>query len=253
MAGTLLALSVPTTVSALGRLADVQVFDRGHQQVLPIYVWQGQYYVAGEPGAEYEIRLSNRQGCAVLAVVSVDGVNVISGETANWRQTGYVLGPWAGSAIAGWRKSLDETAAFYFTRLRDSYAARTGRPQNVGVIGVALFESRQNSRPEPAAPLVAPDAAGGGPAARNESKDASGERGALAERAAPRLGTGHGRREDSPATYVDFERASDVPGEVVVIHYDSHRNLVARGIIPVDRPRPEAEPFPGQFVPDPPG
>ena len=45
----------------------------------------------------------------------------------------------AGVEIDGWRKSMDEVAAFYFTALPDSYAARTGRPDNVGVIGVALF------------------------------------------------------------------------------------------------------------------
>ena len=44
--------------------------------------------------------------------------------------------------ITGWRKSLERTAAFYFTDLGDSYAARTGRPQNVGVIGVAVFQER---------------------------------------------------------------------------------------------------------------
>jgi len=34
--------------------------------------------------------------------------------------------------INGWRKSQSSTAAFYFTELPDAYAARTGRPDNVG-------------------------------------------------------------------------------------------------------------------------
>jgi hypothetical protein len=254
VAAAILAASFPITGSALGRMADVQIFDREHQALLPVYSDRGQYYVAGDPGAEYEIRLSNRQGCEVLAVVSVDGVNVVSGETANWRQSGYVLGPWSSSAIAGWRKSLDQTAAFYFTRLRNSYAARTGRPQNVGVIGVALFESRQRPQPLPAPSLEAPEYGADAPAARGESKDANEARNSVpSARAAPRLGTGHGRREDSPASYVEFERASDSPGEIVVIHYDSYRNLVARGIIPHTHLRPAPEPFPSQFVPDPAG
>ena len=41
--------------------------------------------------------------------------------------------------IAGWRKSMDDVAQFVFTDLPDSYAARTGRPHNVGVVGVAVF------------------------------------------------------------------------------------------------------------------
>ena len=61
----------------------------------------------------------------LLTVVSVDGVNAISGETANASQSGYVLAPGQTTEIAGWRKNMDEVAAFYFTRIGDSYAART--------------------------------------------------------------------------------------------------------------------------------
>ena len=67
-----------------------------------------------------------------------------------------------------------------------------------------------------------------------------------------RLGTGHGRREHSPVSVTDFERATSAPAEVIAIHYDSFRNLVAMGVIPVE---PVAvNPFPGTpgFVPDPP-
>ena len=46
---------------------------------------------------------------------------------------------------------MDEIAAFYFTSLGDSYANRTGRPDNVGVIGVALY---QRKRVEPPPPIV---------------------------------------------------------------------------------------------------
>jgi hypothetical protein len=97
--------------------------------MLPVHRHRGELYVAGEPGHEYEIRLRSREHGRVLAVTSVDGVNVVSGETAATSQGGYVLD--------GWRKNLDEVAAFYFTRLRNSYAARTGRPDHVGVIGIA--------------------------------------------------------------------------------------------------------------------
>ncbi len=73
----------------------------------------------------------------------MDGVNVITGKTASPSQSGYVLDPWGLVDIDGWRKSMDQVAAFYFTALPDSYAARTGRPDNVGVIGVALFRERE--------------------------------------------------------------------------------------------------------------
>jgi hypothetical protein len=250
-AAAVLTIGLPFPVLA-GVGVDVEIRDRKSGRVLPVYWHDGDRHVAGEPGCEYEIRLRSRTGNRVLAVTSVDGVNVITGRTASPSQSGYVLDPWALVDINGWRKSMDEVAAFYFTALPDSYAARTGRPDNVGVIGVALFRERVYSPPaeagflSPEAPrAAAPAAAAEGLAAGSRSDDARDE---------DRLGTGHGRRLDSGAVYTHFERASETPDEVIRIYYDSRRNLLARGIIP----RPwyrmawkQPDPFPAGFVPDP--
>lgn len=68
-----------------------------------------------------------------------------------------------------------------------------------------------------------------------------------------RLGTGHGRREHSPAVHVAFERATSAAEEILTLYYDSYANLAARGVIrePV-HVAPTPRPFPG-FVPDPRG
>ena len=232
---------------AVGRLADVTVYDRAEGRRLPVYWHEGRAYVVGKPGNEYQVTVRNRRGEDVLAVVSVDGVNVVTGETANAQQSGYVLEPRRALDIQGWRKSLAETAAFYFTALPDSYAARTGRPDNVGVIGVALFRRRPAepvSKLAPSAPSERGADAAEAPAPASESAAA----GAPARREAERLGTGHGRRESSPARYVEFERATPSPAETIAIYYDSYRNLVARGVI--REPSRLPQPFPG-FVPDP--
>ena len=125
-----------------GRLVQVDVYDRASGTALPVYANNGRNYIVGAPGHEYGVRIRNCTGARVLVVTSVDGVNVISGDTAAPSQSGYVLEPWGYVVITGWRKSMDRTAAFYFTDLGDSYAARTGRPQNVGVVGVAVFQER---------------------------------------------------------------------------------------------------------------
>jgi hypothetical protein len=138
--------------------------------------------------------------------------------------------------ILGWRKSLAETAAFYFTTLPDSYAARTGRPDNIGVIGVAVFRRKQAS--VSIAPMT-----------RESARDSAAKSRMVQEES--RLGTGHGRREASQVQHVAFERATSAPAETVSLYYDSYRNLLARGII--RDPVPVAalpRPFPG-FVPDP--
>ena len=135
---------------AAGTLADVQVLDRATGRKLPVYESGGRWFVAGKPGDEYHVSVRNRSGGDLLAVVSVDGVNVVSGETAAPSQSGYVIDPGDALAIRGWRKSLEKVAAFYFTDLGDSYAARTGRPDNVGVIGVAVFRRKAERLAEPA-------------------------------------------------------------------------------------------------------
>ena len=235
-AATLAATLVASAhVLAHGRLADVSVYDRAEGRWLQVYRHEGRAYVVGKPGHEYQIRVSNRLGEDLLAVISVDGVNAITGQTANPSQSGYVISPRASLEVQGWRRNLSQTAAFYFTALPDSYAARTGRPDDVGVIGVALFRKKPQSKP--IAP-IAPEAASGARSA--EERDS-------------RLGTGHGRHEHSPAVHVTFERATSAPAEVLTLYYDSRANLVARGVIrePV-QVAPTPRPFPG-FVPDPQG
>lgn len=236
---------------AIGRRLDLSVYDRTAQRTLPVYLHHGRYYVAGEPGHRYRIVLRSQSGEDLLAVLSVDGINAISGQTAAWPQSGYVLYPLAATDVAGWRKSRTEVADFVFADLVQSYAARTGRPDNVGVIGVALFRRRPEPVYAPNAP-VAQEAASSAPmpapAARAQAADA--QRG-VAKAGAP-LGTGHGEREYSAVDEVSFERASDTPDEVVTLYYDTRENLAAQGILPAERPRPRRpDPFPGGFVPDP--
>jgi hypothetical protein len=251
----LMAVLTPLTAVA-GKPVDVEIFDRTDARLLPVYWHAGERHVAGEPGHEYEIRLRNRTRGRVLAVTSVDGVNVLSGRTASLSQGGYVIGPRGRLAVDGWRKNMDEVAAFYFTSLPDSYAARTGRPNDVGVIGVALFRERvaypmtgwNQSARSSADEAPTPPAA----AAAGERDSTSSAPGRMEKEG--RLGTGHGQRLDSGAVYTRFDRASETPDAVIRIFYDSERNLVAQGIIPKPRhhyAQQVPDPFPGGFAPDP--
>jgi hypothetical protein len=250
-AAALTALSL--SAHAVGHLADVTIFDRASGRELPVYWNEGRAYVVGKPGNEYQVVVRNRRGEDLLAVVSVDGVNVLNGETAGTNQGGYVMSPWRRLDVRGWRKSLDEIAAFYFTSLGDSYAARTDRPQNVGVIGVALF---QRKRYEPRYQEAVPDPRY--PQPKRESADklqgapaeAQGPRAPAPAQSAP-LGTGHGRREESRVQWTEFERASVEPAETIAIYYDSYRNLVARGILQSPLAPRDPNPFPTAFAPDP--
>jgi hypothetical protein len=255
-----LAGIVSTPALAVGRLADVVVLDRDSGQELQAYYHRGEYWVAGRPGAHYAVQVRSQNGERLLAVTSVDGINVLTGETAAVDQRGYVFSPWEGYDIAGWRKSDSQIAAFTFTSIPKSYAARTGRAGNIGVIGVALF---REVRPQAVEQEFSAQSPSPSPIAQREERAADAARSsnrvageAAAAKAQPSLGTGHGRSEYSRVYTVAFERAQSAPDEVVRIRYDSRDNLVALGVIRNAPPRPRSlDPFPGSaqlgYVPDP--
>ena len=284
VAATAIAATASMDASAIGRLADVTVTDRSTGQTLPVYFAKGEYWVAGTPGAKYSVSVANASGARILAVMSVDGVNVLNGETAAIEQSGYVFNAYQRYDVNGWRKSNSEVAAFEFVASPASYAERTGRPANVGVIGVALFKERVYQPPVSVSPPYRPyyDDRKSAPYGANESAaDSAGATGSAQNRPAPaapaqsqaseyggsakraeaapamreKLGTGHGEREYSQVSNTAFNRAQTVPNETISIRYDSRENLVSMGVIPAPyygntRPRP----FPNSlgFVPDPP-
>ena len=268
-------IGVRTEVHASGRLADVQIIDRETGSVLPMYRSHGEYWVAGRPGARYSIMIQNHRGERILAVTAVDGINVISGETGAWSQSGYVFSPGESYEIAGWRKSNAEIAAFNFTAADNSYAQRTGRPANVGVIGVALFLERPARAPSYAAtdrlsegpPRLQGGWEGSSRAAPSSVNEAAPSAPKLEEIqphnslsnaiVAQKLGTGHGARETSYVQDTTFDRLSSTPNELIKIRYDSYENLVAMGIVPTRPVWQRPNPFPDStlpwYVPDPPG
>jgi hypothetical protein len=276
LSAVLLTMGLFAEAHAVGRLADVSVIDRDCGCALATHYYRGEYWVAGSPGARYAIEIRNRLGERVLAVTSVDGINVVSGATAGWSQTGYVFGAGEAYQITGWRKSDSDVAAFAFTPSPNSYAERTGRPANVGIIGVALFRERAKavvpeiSRLGEVAREASSDRVTGGaasaspaptapaaPAADSLAKSSGNIADPAHQSPEPKLGTAHGQRESSWVTHTEFERLQSEPNEIVRIRYDSMENLVAMGIVPArGRIPPGPNAFPGvagrAYVPDPP-
>ena len=279
------------STKALASPVNLEVVDRDTGQPLRTWRHGGRLFVAGEPGDRYGLRVINNTDGRLLAVMSVDGVNIITGETAAYDQRGYVLSPHQSYDMTGWRKSDTEVAAFTFAPLSQSYAARTGRPADVGVIGVAIFRekvappppvtppfagsswleqpNRRNSggatlsRPPGGSPsrvFEAPTPASPAPAERAVETARDGSMfGALSKPGAEKLGTAHGAREWSVTYYVPFERATSFPQWIEQVDYDTRDHLIASGVIPADgyeghRPRPfPSSPGGAGFVPDPPG
>ena len=230
----LAALATSCDALAVGSIANVTIIDRDNGSTLEAHYFHGEYWVAGAPGARYAIDIRNGSGGRLLAVTSVDGINVISGATAGWNQGGYVFNPDERYQITGWRKSDAQVAAFTFTASPNSYAERTGRPANVGVIGVAVFRERPPpmsyappriaesaaARQTPLAGEANPALAVAGQstaAADSSSASATASLGSPARMPAPKLGTGHGEREYSYVQHTEFRRMQPEPDEVIRI------------------------------------
>lgn len=270
MTASAIGAGLAPRIARAADLVDLQVIDRETGQVARAWRHAGRTFIAGRPGARYSLRVSNNTGGRVLAVMSVDGVNILTGETAGFSQRGYVFGPYETYDVSGWRKSDTEVAAFTFAALSNSYAALTGRPGDVGVIGLAAFtervhrplptpevSARERQAPPPVAAPPPPASMRSAPAPQAAAPIGSATARAEAasvERRSEKLGTGHGSREWSVVRTVPFERASSHPQLIRRIEYDAYDNLVAAGVIPrPPRPGPSPRPFPGEgYAPDPP-
>ena len=234
---------------------------QSHGTVLPQYDWRGKRYIEGYAGSEYQILVQNHCARRVLAVLSVDGLNVMDGRRASVNQAGYVLNPGESTEVAGWRKSSQDVASFYFTYPQDSYGNRTARPENVGVIGGAFFYEREYPRPrplpDPSSRYDTPIGKSLPPGSLNRESMREAPAAAKAE-AAPSLGTGHGRIQDSPTWETTFNREAN-PFFTTTVRYEDRQALTDMGLFrspsypsrdafPRDN-RPWPEP---QYTPDPP-
>ena len=185
--------------------------------------------------------------------------------------------------IPGWSLNNNEVARFFFQQAAESYAAKTGDPRNVGVIGAAIFNEKDPTPdymrgvvlgdrggftlPEgPASPVfqsfycntvgspvpisdstctVSPDSA------TYDSNPVERERGVEKRTkgkidVASEIGTGFGKAQTFRVQDVTFERVSPTPDETMEITYDSRKGLEKRGVDLNYKPtvtRPN--PFPG--------
>jgi hypothetical protein len=203
----------------------------GGGERLRTFQHRGQTFVLGEPGERYAVRIHNPTARRVEAVVSVDGRDAITGDSADFvTHRGYVIQPFGSVTVEGFRTSLERVAAFRFTDPENSYSARLGTPQNVGVIGVAFFTERQREPQEIARRGRAKSAPAKRPAAPSAAAPAD-ERSASSRGEAGRLGTEFGESRTSSVTEVAFVRErSTSPDRVIVLRYDDATGLEARGI-----------------------
>ena len=167
-------------------------------------------------GEEYEIRVWNHGPRRVVAVVSVDGLSVITSQRASETGPGYVVAPYSSILIKGWRRNMETAAAFRFVDRENSYAASVGKPEDIGVIGLVAFEEMVRLP----RPFLEKDGSAA-PSARMAHGEVGG------------IGTEYGRDVDSRICYVSFVRSSN--RRTKTLYYDTREALRDAGV-PVDWP-----------------
>ena len=217
---------------------DVQVL-REDGSELPTYAYHGRFYVEGDAGSRYILRVTNPTPNRVEAVVSVDGLDVVDGESGDLRKRGYIVPAYGDVRIEGFRTSLDDVATFRFSSVDGSYAGMKGKARNVGVIAVAIFEERVPPEQQIVARAPAPppvyhwedDAAD-----ESVSRGAPAPTGGAPGTAAPRPEAAKAAAPPPAVEHAEAPRAADADGDDDVGGYEGGGEAAPAPAQPTYRP-----------------
>jgi len=102
---------------------------------------KGLNYVEGRKGSKYKIKITNHSFKRVKAIISVDGLDILTGKRASTNAGGYVIPAYSSEVLDGWRISNQQVREFFFTSKNNTYNAKTGSDtNNLGVIGVIAYQ-----------------------------------------------------------------------------------------------------------------
>ena len=122
----------------------IRVLVNGHP--IPVYrdYRTGTDWIEARNGTKYEIEVRNDSYNRILAVTSVDGLNVINGKHEDsFTAPGYILHQHNNIKIPGWKISADNVREFFFTPQENSYSAKLGaNSSNTGVIATAIYKEK---------------------------------------------------------------------------------------------------------------
>jgi hypothetical protein len=235
-------------------LCELQVLVHG--KPVREYQHEGRLFLEGRKGTDFTLRIKNLTRQRILAVLSIDGLSILTGQAASVKDAGYVVDPLGTLSIPGWSLNNSEVARFFFHKAAESYAAAQGVPQNVGVIGCAIFKEKPctlyGTTITYSNPGSCPNGTAKGPefstyytswmvnasntggvdvncccdaAPASQAHDPVGH-----VEAASEIGTGFGKRQDFSVMEVTFDRESQNPNEVLEIVYDTRQGLEKRGV-----------------------
>lgn len=219
------------------------------------YLHEGKTYVEGRKNTRFSLRLRNNSSQRKLFVPSIDGLSVMDGRDASFNSSGYIVRPYSSITIDGWRTSDSEVASFFFSAPDESYGAKTGKGQNLGVIGLVVFDEKQKPQPviiekiiekdrhhchnhwcgicNPWYPKISFDSTMAGNTstimALSATQTDSSSTAYSMRNVSQSLGTGFGESKRSEVVTVEFE-PSTAPTAIFEIYYNTREQLEKMGI-----------------------
>lgn len=266
-----LGYQIKPEINTEKKMVEVEIISAGSNMTK--HAHDGMVYFEAPESGEYIIRVRNNDYQRKEIVVSVDGLSVMDGEEASFEKRGYILGGYGIIDIKGWRRTSDDVASFEFTKTGESYSAKMGKgTDNVGVIGVAVFNEKQDYKywlKDASWPMDnfydnlggnivygSGSQSMGGTFSSSTTTRSSSRRitkgtvnvNHVSSEATPEtnIGTGYGKETSMKVTSVSFTRESSEPNRLTSFRYATRAKLVKWGVIskPVNKPNP----FPGNKV-----
>jgi hypothetical protein len=107
------------------------------------YTHKGMSFIEARTGTNYTVKIKNDNPYRVMAVLSVDGLDVVTGKPAEETNTGYIIDAYSSLDVKGYRISDDNSASFIFTSKGKSYVQQAkSNATNAGVIGLRTYKEK---------------------------------------------------------------------------------------------------------------
>lgn len=124
------------------------------------YYHNNKFFIEAKDGTEYSIKLKNHGHKRIMAVISIDGVDVLKGKAAVEAESGYIINAYSTINITGYRIDDNNVATFRFSDGKVSYATQVEQKfddaklekvkegeiapaRNNGVIGIRIWEEKE--------------------------------------------------------------------------------------------------------------
>jgi len=196
------------------------------------YKHEGMTFIEAREGTEYIIEIKNNDNQRKLAIITVDGINVISGLPQD-QENGYVINNYSSFEIKGFRKDLDTVGAFKFCKRGLSYCNEQGLKGNNGVIGIRLYNEKiypilYRNTFELSDFKITNDNSTSKTDSSSSCYSVKTEPCESVKSKSFALGTTWGKKINDTVKTVNFE--TDNEFQEIIIYYDSRKNLEKMGI-----------------------